>query len=432
MSAVEIGEVMLEPASEALVASGLDTPSPGHESTFYGFDLRGWVIGREAPAELVIARHASGELRRVPIDIARPDVAERHADPEWADRSGFFLPVGALRLDTEFEIRVGVALRDGTRAPMGRITGRRARLATSFEPRIEPIGLTALGRTGSTAVTRLIATHPEVVAYRPFEYEPRVVTYWLDVIQDLSEPGAFRRQVAPLGPLDEGWWIGARPPFPRRLVDDEIQSLLGGEGIDDLAAFCQRRIERFYGRVADLAGRPGATRFVEKLGPRTGALLSELYPRAREVVLVRDFRDMVASIFAFNRKRGYAGFGRSRAESDVEYVATEVAESVETLVGAWRARSPDSHLLRYEDLVLRTPETVRRLLDYLELEAGRETLEAMLASLEAPESEGHRTAAAPEHSIGRWRQELSVEVKEACAATLGPALREFGYEEGLA
>ena len=36
----------------------------------------------------------------------------------------------------------------------------------------------------------------------------------------------------------------------------------------------------------------------------------ELYPRAREVILVRDFRDMVSSMFAFNAKRGFQGFRR--------------------------------------------------------------------------------------------------------------------------
>ena len=41
----------------------------------------------------------------------------------------------------------------------------------------------------------------------------------------------------------------------------------------------------------------------------SAALTAELYPDAREVFLVRDFRDMVASIFAFNRKRGVRGFG---------------------------------------------------------------------------------------------------------------------------
>jgi Sulfotransferase family len=432
MTVVEIVEVTLDSSDEALVACGLDTPAAGHTSSFYGFDLRGWAVGRNAPATSMIARHAGGELGRVPIDIARPDVAEQYPTLEGAGSSGFFLPVGALKLDMEFEIEFDAALEDGTRAPLGRIAGRRARLATSFEPGIEPIALTALGRTGSTAVARLLASHPEVVAYRPFEYEPRVVTYWLDVIRDLSEPAAFRRQVAPQGPLDDSWWIGKRPPFPRRLMDDEIQSLLGGENIDELALFCQRRIERFYRRVAALAGRDDATRFVEKLGPRTGALLRELYTGAREIVLVRDFRDMVASIFAFNRKRGFAGFGRGRAASDAEYVTAHIASSVEKFAEAWRTRSQGAHLLRYEDLVLRPRESVVSMLDYLELDAGPTAIEPMLASLRSPESELHRTISAPERSIGRWRHDLSPEVQEACADALGPALRAFGYEDGRA
>ncbi len=165
-------------------------------------------------------------------------------------------------------------------------------------------------------------------------------------------------------------------------MDDELQALLGGEAIDELALFGQRRIERFYVRAAELAGRPGATRFVEKLGPRTGAFLRELYPRAREIVLVRDFRDMVASVFAFNRKRGFPGFGRARTADDVEYVTTIVADSVEMLAEAWRARSGDAFLLRYEDLVQAPDETVRSLLEHLELAAAPGTIEAMLAALE--------------------------------------------------
>ena len=41
-------------------------------------------------------------------------------------------------------------------------------------------------------------------------------------------------------------------------------------------------------------------------------LIRELYPRAKEIFLVRDFRDMARSIMAFDAKRGYAGFGRAR------------------------------------------------------------------------------------------------------------------------
>jgi hypothetical protein len=432
MTPVQIDEVALESGSEMVAASGLDTPASGLESPFYGIDVRGWAIGRSGPVFSAVVRHGATELRRVPVDIERPDVEEQHPEREWARQSGFFAPIGALRLDPEFELDLEVELDDEVLARLGSIKGRRAPLRTSFDPRLEPIGLTALGRTGSTAVVHLIASHPDVIAYRPFEYEPRVVTYWLDALRDLSEPAAFRRQVTPLGPLDEGWWTGTRPPYPRRLKDIEMQAVLGGENAEELALFSQRRIERFYVRVAELSGRPDPTRFVEKVDPRTAALLRELYPSAREVVLVRDFRDMVASILAFNRKRGFAGFGRDRAGSDADYVATRVATSVQTLADAWRARSRDAHLLRYEDLVLQPRDAVAGMLDYLGLDAPARTIDAMVASLQNPQSDVHRTIAAAEHSIGRWRQDLPAEVQEACADALGPALRQFGYEDGSA
>jgi hypothetical protein len=364
-------------------------------------------------------------LRRVPVDGDRPDVVEEHPGPAWSRTSGFFAPLSGLRLEPEFEVDVEVEMDDGTRARLATITGRRAPLRTGLETRIQPIGLTALGRTGSTAVTRLLASHPEIAAYRPFEYEPRVVTYWIDLLEDLSEPAAFRRQITPNGPLTDNWWVGARAPFPRRVKDD-IQGWLGGDGVEVLAAFCQSRIDGFYERVAELGDQPGAGFFVEKLGPRTGTLLREIYPRSREIFLVRDFRDVLASIFAFNEKRGFQGFGRDRAESDAEYVSEWLAASVTAFLHAWRTRSAGACLIRYEGLVREPRETLERVLRHLELEATPPTVDAMLASLAAPEAEAHRTTGA-EHSIGRWQRDLSDEVREACETALGPALGEFGY-----
>ena len=46
----------------------------------------------------------------------------------------------------------------------------------------------------------------------------------------------------------------------------------------------------------------------------------ELYPDARELILVRDPRDMLASILAFNRRRGFDAFGREDVGTDQEYV----------------------------------------------------------------------------------------------------------------
>ena len=183
--------------------------------------------------------------------------------------------------------------------------------------------------------------------------------------------------------------------------------------------------------MAAAGDRPDAPFFVEKYrADAVPELMLELYPGAREVMLVRDFRDMIASMFAYNEKRGRQGFRRDRATSDHDYIVNDVGVSVKALADAWARRSDTAHLLRYEDLVLRPEETVQALLAHLGLDAGPGAVEPMLGSLLARDSgsEGHRTVPDPRESIGRWRHDLSDEVAAACAEALGRPLETFGYE----
>jgi hypothetical protein len=423
---VEVAHAALDDASGALLACGLDMPKPGATSAFYGLDVRGWAIGREAPVAEIALAQAPVELRRARVGGERPDVAEHHPDPEWSRTSGFFMPVSALRLEREFDLVIEAQLEDGRSVRIGGISGRRAALDAGFQPELTPIGLTALGRTGSTALVKLLGSHPDVVAYRPFEYEPRVATYWIELLQDLADPASFRRQITPNGPLVERWWAGAEEPFPRRIVDEELQSWIGGESVEELARVCLARIDGFYRQVADrIAARP-ARHFVEKLGPGAGALLRELVPSAREIFLVRDFRDVLASTFAYNERRGVQGFGRDLVQSDVRYVAERFSKAVGEFALAWEARSRGAHLVRYEELVLAPRETLAAALAYLELDSSPATLDAMLAGLDAAPSDYHRTASTPD-SIGRWRDDLPAEVREECERSLALALDEFGY-----
>jgi hypothetical protein len=147
------------------------------------------------------------------------------------------------------------------------------------------------------------------------------------------------------------------------------------------------------------------------------------------VILVRDFRDMVASMFAYNAKRGREGFRRDTFASDAEYVAQEVKGAVKALTAAWTERSERSHLVRYEDLVLEPETTIEKLLAYLGLDASEHTVSALTATLfgHGPETEWHRTTEDPRASIGRWRRDLEPEAREACERALAPELRAFGY-----
>jgi len=343
--------------------------------------------------------------------------------------------VGGLSLERDFELLVRARLEDRTRIPIATIAGSRAALSTGYVPQMQPLMVTTLGRTGSTALVRMLGANPGIAAYRPFEYEPRAASYWMGVLRGLAEPASYRRQVMPAGPIDGNWWLGADAPMPRRIRDPELGDWLGGEAVEELAAFCQSRLDGLYGRVAALQERAGAQFFAEKLRPDfVPELMWELYPGAREVILARDFRDMVSSMFAFNAKRGFAGFRRGAAASDAEFIAERVGSSVAALERAWQARAERAHLVRYEDLVLDPRATAEALAEYLSLDATGPAIEAMVASITArgDESDGHRTVADPADSIGRWRSDLSPGLQNACEEALGPALRAFGYEREVA
>ncbi len=94
----------------------------------------------------------------------------------------------------------------------------------------------------------------------------------------------------------------------------------------DGCVLCQDSIEDWYTTLARNQSQDAPVYFAEKhMWPNFLPVLTwELYPQAKEIFLVRDFRDMVCSILAFDRKRGYPGFGRPEGKSDTDYVRDEL------------------------------------------------------------------------------------------------------------
>jgi hypothetical protein len=434
---VEILEVVPAPLGEELLGSHIDSPRPGQpaagaDGDTYAFEISGWALGRTRPVEAIeLVTQDDTSIWRIKPQIERPDVSEAHPGAPSAGQSGFYAPVSALAMPSQFELGVRAVLEGSGSAEIGTIRGRRAALRSAFEPSLKPLMITTIGRTGSTAFFSLLERHPRILAYRPFQYETRVATYWVDILRSLSEPSSYLRQLAPDGNLgDRAWWLGMRAPIRRKVEDREIQQWMGVTGVEALAAFCQSRIEALYQEIARHFGRSGVVYFAERYVPTVVPyLMWEMYPQARELILVRDFRDMVASIMAFDAKRGFYGFDRPPGESDSDYVARLGGRVTKRLLESWRRRSDRAHLVRYEDLVLEPENTIGGILDYLELDREAETVEKMRLSLweRTSETEAHRTTADPEASIGRWQHDLSPELQEACRQSFGDALEEFGY-----
>jgi len=245
-------------------------------------------------------------------------------------------------------------------------------------------------------------------------------------LEQSSHPATFRRN---------RWQIGHNPFFQESLSGQipparrSAAYWLGRRYVMDLASFCQRSIDSYYRRVGRGQAQHKACFFVEKFEPgHVPNMIWELYPEAREVILIRDFRDQLCSILSLNARRGYAAFGRDRVGSDEEYVSW-LGRATLHLLKSWRRRSGQAHLVRYEDLVFRPETTIASLLGYLQLDPAPEIIHGMMeqAAAGTPELARHATVPDPRASVGRWQRDLSPVFQALCADTFGDLLREFGY-----
>jgi len=436
MALVEILDISMAKLNpDRLWGCSIDVPVAGGGTEVYAIDVGGWALGRVSRVTAIDIVHEGVLFQRIPTSIPRRDVAEYYPKVRGAEVCGFWTTVEIVGMPPKFELFVNAVFEDKTIISLGVIRGRHQRIRSSFQPKLQPLMITTLGRTGSTFLMRIFDEHPLIVAQRLYPYETRAAGYWMHMLMVLSQPANHLQSSQPNSYEVNIWWVGHHPNYMPPITDpSQVHPWFGRGYVEELAAFCQQSIESFYGQVASSQGLVEPIYFVEKHNPRHTAWLTwELYPQAREIIMVRDFRDMVCSMLDFYRKRGLVSFGRETANSDEEFIYTTIRAAALRLLKSWKSRSAQAHLLRYEDLILHPDETLTVLLDYLSLDCTHATVKKMIrrASEDAPATQQHRTSPYGAVSIGRWRRELDASLRAACQDVFGEMLKEFGYEDDL-
>ena len=146
-------------------------------------------------------------------------------------------------------------------------------------------------------------------------------------------------------------------------------------------------------------GRRGTTFHAEKAGQQYVSL-ADLNGRVayRVLYLVRDPRDVWASIAAFNERRGYNAFGWRDGESRSDFLVRFAAQiKKRSDVMEAERRGCEHMILRYEDLMSDMHGSAGQLGDWLgtRLDASRIALFG-----------NHVTSRSPEQSVGRWRTDV--------------------------
>jgi len=402
---IEILEVQkLSKQSELLLGFNIDSLKKGKKIDTPSIPIAGWILSKASPAIAVEILSGGKVLQKVPVGKSRPGVGKRFPEVPEAQNCGFAAAVGVLGLPQVAKLRLRAYLADGSTLPLADIKLNHQPLPSNYQPQLQPLMLTSSGRSGTTWMMRLLSQHPAIITCQIYAYETRVVPFWMQLLQFLSQR--------------------ANP----------IETPFGADYPPKAAAFCQQTLDAFYLHLAEAQGQtispPELAYFAEKnsFNPNID-LLMEIYPQGKEIILVRDFRDVACSILAFNKKRGSEGFGRKRFKNDKEHLREVMKNASSGLLQRWKKRQQQVHLVRYEDLILSPEETLTGIFGYLNLDNSQEAIARILkkASADTPYTQWHQTSSSAKDSIGRWRQDLEPSLQKVCNQVLAKTLREFGY-----
>lgn len=139
----------------------------------------------------------------------------------------------------------------------------------------------------------------------------------------------------------------------------------------------------------------------------------------RILELVRDPRDVWASIQAFDEKRGFYGFGRRRWEPRWLYRrrwVSQVLAKYDRMLDEHRQN--EAHTVRYEDLAQDRATVAEAIGSWLGVSLVHEAV---------PEHARHRTTENAAASVGRWVRDLGVREARWLTSRLEPLLSTFGY-----
>ncbi|MCA8944071.1 MAG: sulfotransferase [Planctomycetes bacterium] len=285
---------------------------------------------------------------------------------------------------------------------------------------LTPILIDAPGRSGTTLFMQLLGTSPAIAFDRKPPFESRYLSYFIRWAELLRRPGG----------MTETWgnwaldWEMDAPIGPFPWADDTLRRVPAGE--EDLALRALRAIWKEFSPIAARNSNPDAPDAVRYYAEKSVAWMADLIldlGPCKVVMLVRDPRDIWLSAQAFDRKRGFSGFGRDKFDSEDAWFANYAAGARSHLERAASRRASETiELVRYEDLVTDLTGEAARIGEWLglDLDPGR-----VMAARESMRD--HMTSGSPESSIGRWRQEMDGSTQARFERELGPQLRALGY-----
>ncbi len=379
--------------------------------------VQGWAVDTTRPdAALSISIYVNGQhVGDTLADVARPDLA-RLADFGQGRHGLHFRFATKLPADSLQVLTLCLA---ETHAPL---PGGERVLAADTTPAplhdMTPILVTGPGRTGTTLLMSLLANSADIVVAELMPYETRHLAYYAIADAVLTHPADIVRSTHHDNVRGDGFRVGFNPyqcpaheaafrnpalarDFALNYAPSRLASTFG-----DLVAEYYRRLKRD-------TGKPAARYFAEKndnLQPSVRRFARRAFGEVREIVTVRDPRDVLCSSLAYFKK-----LEPERAFTDISYAS-------KTALAIFAERLPDVFFCKYERLL----QGEQAFLDELSAFLGARVTPRP-AEMRADMFRKHGTSASPDATLERWRTDLPSGMLARCNEAWAPYLETFGY-----
>jgi hypothetical protein len=392
----------------------------GYVDEISRFCVAGWVADRDDWGKsLSVEVFVKGRGRMVcKAEDFRSKLDELHPDATGRYAFRFYFPT-PLSMYDEHEVSVRVS-----DAAYHLIQQKPSIKPIKADPQVSayrPLGpalLSTTGRTGSTAVMAVMAQHPNIVVAGTRPYEIELGCYYAYALRTLLANGDHLKSLRTdnITAIENRFEIGFNPYFKpghaevfkdpvilERYMSGRLPARLGGAFRDIILDY--------YEEVAKDQQIDHPIYFAEKSLPEQDSRrgIRFLFPNVREIVLIRDLRDVVCS------STSSSGTAFDQA-LEATFTAAKQLQAIEL------HKTSSIMFLRYEDFVLDNAKAIDRLFRFLGL-ASIASDEQGMNSLFAT----HATSSTPAASIGRWKKDLNSEQLRKCEI-LHPFLNHFGYD----
>ncbi|MDE2516566.1 MAG: sulfotransferase [Rhodospirillales bacterium] len=351
----------------------------------------------------------------IPAAAPRPDLArepERYGDGRHGFSYSFPVPLSSGQ---EHRVRV-IARATGDLLAQGQTLLAAERAL----PTLCPVLVTAPGRSGTTQMMHRLSQAGDIVAAPHAPFETRMLAYYAAAYRVLTAPGDLEHSTHPDRLEGDGRFFGANPfgssayatNFTAR---DDFNAFFSGAVPETFLRAIRRLIVTYYAMLANGQTKYAARYFAEKnnnLDAHVRHFLRLAFAQVREIVMVRDPRDLMVSQLAYFRGR------------EVEPCFAECTVSCSALLAIQRQQRRDTLFVRYEDMILRPGPTFQAVSAFL----GTQIPEHGAAAEEAAVFQGHATSASPAASIGRWKSQLDPALAARCTREWRDLLTLFGYD----